>query len=159
MDFSTDEAKILVIYTGGTIGMLGGSNGYSPEPYFLTEFLRSQARFHDPLQDSLFSNSGSSHTFKVWSNSNSALRGSPTSFDFGPQHQPTLPVKSSRRIGSSNALTSSASQASNLVQPPPCVQLSENVYECQLPSLVTPRSSSGHGAKRIRYAILEVCLS
>ncbi|KXN92278.1 L-asparaginase [Leucoagaricus sp. SymC.cos] len=46
---------------GGTIGMLVGQQGYVPEPYFLTETLRSQNRFHDPLQESLFSNAGTAH--------------------------------------------------------------------------------------------------
>jgi len=89
MELSSDESRILVIYTGGTIGMLIGSDGYSPEPYFLTEFLRSQARFHDPLQDSLFSNAGSSSTYREWSNTNSG-RNSPsasgTTFASSTQH-------------------------------------------------------------------------
>ncbi|KIJ69086.1 hypothetical protein HYDPIDRAFT_123159 [Hydnomerulius pinastri MD-312] len=55
----SDEARVLVIYTGGTIGMLVSAQGYVPEPFFLTETLRSQKRFHDPLQDSLFSNAAS----------------------------------------------------------------------------------------------------
>jgi lysophospholipase len=37
---TTDEARVLVIYTGGTIGMLIGNQGYVPEPSFLTETLR-----------------------------------------------------------------------------------------------------------------------
>ena len=72
MSFITEsESRVLVIYTGGdnyagiplrdlfypdllttgwigTIGMLVGESGYVPEPFFLTEFLRSQSRFHDP---------------------------------------------------------------------------------------------------------------
>lgn len=37
----TDESRVLVIYTGGTIGMLvGHQGGYVPEPHFLTETLR-----------------------------------------------------------------------------------------------------------------------
>ncbi|KNZ80374.1 L-asparaginase [Termitomyces sp. J132] len=41
--------------------MLVGQQGYVPEQYFLTETLRSQARFHDPQQESLFSNSSSAY--------------------------------------------------------------------------------------------------
>jgi 60kDa lysophospholipase len=153
MDFCTDESKILVIYTGGTIGMLIGTDGYKPEPYYLTEFLRSQARFHDPLQDSLFSNSGSSNTYREWSG-----RITPTSLTDAPKHQPTLLVKSTRHTSPSADLAPSTSHGPTPHRSPSCVQLSENVYESQLPSLVTPRSSSGRGAKRIRYAILEVGL-
>ena len=148
MEFSSDESHILVIYTGGTIGMLIGSDGYSPEPYFLTKFLRSQARFHDPLQDSLFSNAGSSSTYREWSNTNND-RGPPSVRDttVADLTQHTLPVRSTRKVGRDKASQSAG-----------CATISENVYECHLPSLVTPRSSGGQGGKRIRYAILEVCL-
>jgi lysophospholipase len=148
MEFSSDESRILVIYTGGTIGMLIGSDGYSPEPYFLTKFLRSQARFHDPLQDSLFSNAGSSSTYREWSNINYD-RAPPSARDTTVANlaQHTLPVQSTRKVGRDNASQSAG-----------CTTISESVYECHLPSLVTPRSSGGQGGKRIRYAILEVCL-
>jgi lysophospholipase len=156
MELSSDESRILVIYTGGTIGMLIGSDGYSPEPYFLTEFLRSQARFHDPLQDSLFSNANSASTYRQWSNINSG-RSSPTSETrFANLAQHTLPVRSTRRVGSDDYLTPTPSAGQTSSRPTGCVKLFEDVYECSLPSLVTPRSSSGQGGKRIRYAILEV---
>lgn len=143
----------MAIYTGGTIGMLvADSGGYSPEPYFLTEFLRTQARFHDPLQDSLFSNVGSSHTFREWSNSNSG-KTTPTS-SVSPQS--TLPVRSTRPIGIASNLAPDNKPNPGESSSPVCTRISENVYESKLPSLVTPRSSSGQGGKRIRYAILEV---
>jgi len=157
MELSSDESRILVIYTGGTIGMLIGSDGYSPEPYFLTEFLRSQARFHDPLQDSLFSNAGSSSTYREWSNTNSG-RNSPsasgTTFASSTQH--TLLVRSTRKVGRDGSLVPIPSGLRSSGQPTGCTKTSDGVYECRLPSLVTPRSSSGQGGKRIRYAILEV---
>ena len=156
MELSSDESRILVIYTGGTIGMLIGSDGYSPEPYFLTEFLRSQARFHDPLQDSLFSNAGSASTYRQWSNTSSG-RNSPSSetrFANLPHH--TLSVRSTRRVGCDASLIPTPSNNQSSSRPVGCAMISENVYECRLPSLVTPRASSGQGGKRIRYAILEV---
>ena len=156
MELSSDESRILVIYTGGTIGMLIGSDGYSPEPYFLTEFLRSQARFHDPLQDSLFSNSGSSSTFREWSNTNSG-RSSPSSETrFANPTQHMLSVRSTRKVGRDDLLLPALPSSRSSSGPSGCTKISEDVYECQLPSLVTPRSSSGQGGKRIRYAILEV---
>ncbi|KAK0463888.1 L-asparaginase [Desarmillaria tabescens] len=151
----SDESRVLVIYTGGTIGMLVGSRGYVPEPHFLTETLRSQARFHDPLQNSLFSNSGSVQGFRDWSSGsgrNSPLGGSATPSMSSTPHQPTLLVRSSRPIGRTSALT--PNQSSALAH---SIQVTENVYEAHLPSLVTPRSAvpGGGGSKSIRYAVLE----
>ncbi|KAF7311511.1 L-asparaginase [Mycena kentingensis (nom. inval.)] len=129
MTISTNETRVLVIYTGGTIGMLIGNRGYVPEPYFLTETLKSQTRFHDPLQDSLFSNSGSVSNFRQFLSGGGSGRNSPSS---------QSPV--------------------NTTFPQPTLLIAENIYEAKLPSLVTPRSSvSGNsGSKSIRYAILEV---
>ena len=158
MELSSDESRILVIYTGGTIGMLIGSDGYSPEPYFLTEFLRSQSRFHDPLQDSLFSNAGSSSTYRQWSNTTSG-RNSPSAsgVDFTNLPQHTLSVRSTRKVGRDDSLAPIQSSNQSSSRPTGCKKIFEDVYECHLPSLVTPRSSSGQGGKRIRYAVLEVC--
>lgn len=153
MEISSDEVKILTIYTGGTIGMLvADSGGYSPEPYFLTQFLRTQARFHDPLQDSLFSHAGSSQNFRNWSSSNSG-RTTPTS-SMAPQS--TLPVRSTRPIGVQSNLAPNTAPNASAIRSPKCTQISEKVFESNIPSLVTPRSKSGQGGKRIRYAILEV---
>lgn len=142
---SGSYALTLAISTGGTIGMLVGQQGYVPEPYFLTKTLRSQTRFHDPMQDSLFSHSSSVQGFRDW-NSGSG-RSSPQA-----DIPRTLLVRSSRPIGHPS---SSASMENNQ---PTCVQVSESVYEAQLPSLVTPCSAvpGGTHGKSIRYAILEV---
>ncbi|KAI9297583.1 asparaginase-domain-containing protein [Neoconidiobolus thromboides FSU 785] len=44
-----DVSRILVIYTGGTIGMTHNrDNGYEPKANYLSETLASQSRFHDP---------------------------------------------------------------------------------------------------------------
>ncbi|CAH7686459.1 L-asparaginase [Phakopsora pachyrhizi] len=60
------ESRVLVIYTGGTIGMLHGSQGYTPLPGYLLENLRSQPRFHDPGSTSLCANSRSVEDFRSW---------------------------------------------------------------------------------------------
>ncbi|PPQ68152.1 hypothetical protein CVT25_014078 [Psilocybe cyanescens] len=169
---SFDESCVLVIYTGahhilsvqsvslilgGTIGMLVGQQGYVPEPYFLTETLRSQTRFHDPLQDSLFSNASSVQGFREWSGRSSPQpiveHANPTSED--PLGR-TLLVRSSRPIGYTNALDPNSSNTFFKNQPR-CVQISESVYEAHLPTLVTPRSKvpGRNLSKSIRYAILE----
>lgn len=142
-----------MIYTGGTIGMLVGRQGYVPEPFFLTETLRSQNRFHDPLQDSPYSHSDSVEGFREWNNSG---RSSPLGNGTLPAASPSdLLVRSSRPIG--QTMLGPATQTTTNKQPL-CRKLAEDLYEANLPSLVTPRSSvpGGSGTKRIRYAILEV---
>ncbi|KAJ6525687.1 asparaginase-domain-containing protein [Mycena capillaripes] len=134
--------------------MLIGNRGYVPEPFFLTETLKSQTRFHDPLQDSLFSNSGSVQGFRQFlsgSGRSSPSGQSPTNAQFKP---PTLLVRSSRPIGNFATLGPNQLDAPT---PPTCVKVAENIYEAHLPSLITPRSSvsGGSGSKSIRYAILE----
>ncbi len=165
----SDESKVLIIYTGGTIGMLVGHQGYVPEPYFLTETLHSQHRFHDPLEESLFSHSASVEGFRSWSGRASPApspRGStfssrPPSPTPGPNYPPTLLVRSSRPIGAPIPLapTASSSQYSTL-RHPSCHKVADDVYEANLQSLVTPRTTAnGLNNKRIRYVILEVCLT
>lgn len=150
-----DEARVLVIYTGGTIGMLLGHQGLTTEPTFLTEILRSQSAFNDPLQDSLFSNSASVQGFRQWSSSSG--RSSPQSgAQIGyPPHLPTLLVRSSRPMNGRTGLKPNGEQKSSAFT----TKVADDVYEAHLPSLVTPRSavSGGTGSKRIRYAVLEVC--
>ncbi|KAJ7343215.1 L-asparaginase [Mycena albidolilacea] len=135
--------------------MLIGNRGYVPEPFFLTETLKSQTRFHDPLQDSLFSNSGSVQGFRQFlsgSGRSSPSGQSPTTTQF--QSPTTLLVRSSRPIG--NFATLGPNQTSDAPIPPTCVKVADNLYEAHLPSLITPRSSvHGGSSKSIRYAILE----
>ncbi|KAF9448867.1 L-asparaginase [Macrolepiota fuliginosa MF-IS2] len=157
MDVSqlANESRVLVIYTGGTIGMLVGQQGYVPEPYFLTETLRSQNRFHDPLQESLFSNAGTVQGFREWSNHSSG-RSSPVPSQTAvlPEAYPTLLVRSTRPIGEASLSIPNERVVKNQ---PRCVKVGENVYEAHLPSLVTPCSKvpGGTASKSIRYAILE----
>ncbi|KAJ3046801.1 hypothetical protein HK097_000496, partial [Rhizophlyctis rosea] len=47
---STNISRVLVIYTGGTIGMKNTpQHGYNPVPGYLTQTLSSMTRFHDPV--------------------------------------------------------------------------------------------------------------
>ncbi|EJF66300.1 asparaginase-domain-containing protein [Dichomitus squalens] len=163
---SSEESKVLILNTGGTINMIFSQKGYVPEPYFLTETLHSEHRFHDPLEESLFSHSGSIEGYRRWTSSgkNTPVGATSRSREPSPScegsrpeaHQLlTLPVRSSRPIGALQNLAASPEQIVPLRQPV-CVQISEDVYEAQLPTLVTPRSSGPGGSrKRIRYAVLE----
>lgn len=132
--------------------MLVGQQGYVPEPHFLTETLRSQNRFHDPHQDSLFSNAWTVQGFREWTNSG---RSSPLNDDLSLMAHRTLPVRSVRPIRHPETL---GVGPKTHVKQPVWDKISENVYEAQLPSLVTPRSAvpGGTRSKSIRYAILEV---
>ena len=166
-----DESKVLIIYTGGTIGMLVGHQGYVPEPYFLTETLFSQHRFHDPLEESLFSHSNSVEGFRTWSSNSGRATPVPSPKDttFASRasspaegnhtlHQPsTLLVRSSRPIGAPAPLTVSGKTQQSSLRHPSCRKVSDDVYEAHLHSLVTPRTTAhGSNSKRIRYVILEV---
>ncbi|KAI6045537.1 asparaginase-domain-containing protein [Pisolithus marmoratus] len=153
-----DEARVLVIYTGGTIGMLLSPNGYVPEPFFLTETLCRQKRFHDPLEDSLFSNATSVEGYRVWSSSGTSTPVTPeslVSLNTPVTQHPTLVVRSSRPIGKGQTLSVGPNSPSADMQG--CEKISDGVYQARLPSLVTPRStvSGKDSSKRIRYAILE----
>ncbi|KZT57001.1 asparaginase-domain-containing protein [Calocera cornea HHB12733] len=151
----TGESCILVIYTGGTIGMVLSGQGYTPEPNLLTESLRTQTRFHDPLGTSLFSNAESSTSFKSWAASRASSRsGTPRSTPVlldemmsGGAPEPTLLVRSSRPIVTDGLTSDKLAGTSPNGSP---------YYEKHIPSLITPNvHASGDVRKRIRYVILE----
>ncbi len=153
----SNESRVLIMYTGGTIGMLVGEHGYVPEPYFLTETLRSQARFHDPHQDSLFSHAGSVEGFRQWSSSGRTSPSNAESVEPMISHQPTLLVRSSRPMDIPPTLPSMSENPSRGATRPCSIKVAEDVYESRVPALVTPRSAIAGGVeKRIRYGILEV---
>ncbi|TRM55487.1 asparaginase-domain-containing protein, partial [Schizophyllum amplum] len=170
------ESKVLVIYTGGTIGMLTGAHGFVPEPAFLTQTLRSQSRFHDPLQDSLFSHAASVEGFRTWSGRGSpapVLGSTPPSPNSGRAYEaPTLRVRSTRsivgaallppprrvRIGKDEAPGGDDTHTRGEEAPEGDADEShELVYEAHLPSLLMPATvvSGGAGRKAMRYAIME----
>ena len=149
--------------------MLVGQQGYVPEPYFLTETLRSQHRFHDPLEESLFSHSASVEGFREWSNQSG--RASPVTTPHESRaasprpessartlHHPTpLLVRSSRPFGGPDLLSIDHGKGRNSPRHVVYTKLAEDLYEAHIPSLVTPRTATnGSNSKRIRYAILEV---
>jgi len=178
MFLAADESRVLVIYTGGTIGMLPGPAGYVPEPFYLTETLRAQQRFHDPLGDSLFSHSRSVQGFREWSGRNTPVNspkattsvfqlsgidtaltdlGRPTTTP-SPPGPPTMLVRSSRplTVPPRSGLSPSGMNTNEDFMPT-CKKIHDHCYEIQLPSLVTPASPApGGNLKRIRYAVLEV---
>ena len=141
--------------------MTGANHSFAPEPHFLVESLRAQTRFHDPTGESLFSHTGTAEGYRAWS-TNSSGRNSPISYappntDISqPAVVPTLLVRSSRPFAmppSRNANAPGREFFNHLTSN----KVSEDCYEIQLPSLVTPRALDAKGSwKRIRYAVLEV---
>jgi lysophospholipase len=114
---------------------------YAPEPFFLTQTLRAQARFHDPEGASLFSNAINAANYRQWSNRSTP--STPSVNDGIGNHQPELLVRSSRPIMHQNVQGGGVEK--------------DGCYEGYLPSLVTSRSKAvGGNTKRVRYAILEV---
>jgi 60kDa lysophospholipase len=143
---TANESRVLVIYCGGTIGMLkSDKQGYIPEPFYLTETLRAQSRFHDPHEDSLFSHSSTVQGFRNWSKSGSAtpIQSQALHAELPSMH--TLLVRSSRPITLPPGF-------SVLPSSPSCRKISDGCYEACLPSMVTPVRDG----PRIRYAVLEV---
>lgn len=112
--------------------------GYVPEPFYLTETLRLQSRFHDPGEDSLFSHSNTVEGYREWSRSGHSTP-SHVFQPMGISHHHLL-VRSSRRI----TVPRTAMYETR--------ECPEGVFETHLPSLVTPRGSG----PRIRYTVLEV---
>jgi lysophospholipase len=135
--------------------MLVGHQGYVPEPYFLTETLRSQNRFHDPLQESLFSNAATVKGFREWSNSSGRTSPVSSQTPIAPPESLTLLVRSTRPIGEQSLGLPNERSPKNR---PKCIKTADNIYEARLPSLVTPRSkvTGETNSKSIRYAIMEV---
>ncbi|KAH9814417.1 asparaginase-domain-containing protein [Melampsora americana] len=135
---------VLVIYTGGTIGMLSGSQGYSPLPGYLTEHLRSQPRFHDPRSSSLGANSRSVDAFRNWQLNSPTVTppesrsGSRSRYKCGSSPQ-------SEDGEDLNTETESASHSNKL-------KVITDAGPRWLESLVMPESPE---CPKIRYAILE----
>lgn len=117
---SSDEVRVLLLYSGGTIGMIkDSSRGYIPHRGFLTSNLRAQSRFHDPEQDSVFANSSSVGDYDDWKFKASSKSTSGNS-------TPAFPVGGD----SSHDITVRTTKGNQI-----------------LPSLITPKTSHG---KRIR---------
>lgn len=68
----------------------------------------------------------------------------------------TLPVKSTRPINSVGLTEGGSAETKDVLQ---SKKIEDGVYECQVPTLITPRMTIQKGvAKRVRYAILEVSI-
>ncbi|KAG0313241.1 hypothetical protein BGZ97_010380 [Linnemannia gamsii] len=141
-----EVSRVLVIYTGGTIGMSNTKQfGYVPVPNFLADTLSGQARFHDlPSLNTVFgrlsrTNSSVDLQFKP---TTSAMNGLFTHHTIPPEHA-TL-------NGTASGATLPPNTPVNKIRLPCFSHLPNS--QGKIPSLITPPSLYG---KRIRYSILE----
>ncbi|KAJ3011208.1 hypothetical protein HKX48_006973 [Thoreauomyces humboldtii] len=123
-----DVSRILVLYTGGTIGMKNtAENGYLPVPGYLSHTLAQMTRFHDAEGLSEIANHAPS------GDQDARLFPLTNAVNI-PLH---LPTGDQRR--------SSTGSSHNVINGTPVVRVRK-------PALITPPSLYG---KRIRYSILE----
>lgn len=120
-----DISRVLVIYTGGTIGMMNNpQHGYIPVKGFLSKTLAGMSRFHDRTVG------------------NSILSSNLTSDSWHAFNAVNLPVQTT-----SNDSVKSTETKEDLI-----VINGVRMQVAQIPALVTPPSLYG---KRIKYSILE----
>ncbi|TPX55827.1 hypothetical protein PhCBS80983_g04998 [Powellomyces hirtus] len=126
-----DISRVLVLYTGGTIGMQNTpEHGYLPIPGYLSQTLAQMVRFHDPNGLSVDANQTRSHDPEAKANPLTNAVNIP------------LRLPDERRKGRSPVTTNSPH---SLINGTPVVRVRK-------PALITPPSLYG---KRIRYSILE----
>ncbi|KAG0266042.1 hypothetical protein BG011_003480 [Mortierella polycephala] len=149
-----EVSRVLVIYTGGTIGMSNTKQyGYVPVPNFLAETLSSQSRFHD--LESLSTVFG--RLSRTSSNVNlEALPGSsPLNKHLDPAmngffKRQTIPPEHATINGTASGAMLAPNTPVNKIRIPCFAHLPNS--QGKIPSLITPPSLYG---KRIRYSILE----
>ncbi|KAL7753007.1 hypothetical protein RI367_001458 [Sorochytrium milnesiophthora] len=132
-----EVSRVLIIYTGGTIGMRNTpDHGYLPVPNYLTHMLSTMSRFHDP--------EAASH--ELASAASLARRSSITSVKSVERLVNNIRMPEFDDGGTSPSIsgrTSRASTASEHRQLPPLQEIR---------ALMTPPSMWG---KRIKYSVLE----
>ncbi|KAI9136797.1 asparaginase-domain-containing protein [Paraphysoderma sedebokerense] len=146
---SQDVTRVLIIYTGGTIGMKNtAEHGYIPIPNYLSQVLESMTRFHDPFFNS---SESSSSTPDQSSRSCNTLPTHPSVAASPNVLQPELydSVSYHESFASSSQLISAQAQDEEKVKrSEPTIRVSKKTVK----SLITPPSLYG---KRIRYVVLE----
>ncbi|KAF9934594.1 hypothetical protein FBU30_001358 [Linnemannia zychae] len=141
-----EVSRVLVIYTGGTIGMSNTKQfGYVPVPNFLADTLSKQSRFHDlPSLNTVFGRLSRT-------NSSVDLQFQPqTSAMNGLFTHNTIPPEQATMNGTASGVTLPPNTPVNKIRIPCFSHLPNS--QGKIPSLITPPSLYG---KRIRYSILE----
>ena len=132
------EQRVLVIYCGGTIGMLSSPQGYVPTRGFLYDNLRTQSRFNDPEGIHLPNHSRSIEDYQSWA-------ASPAAADVSSGQ--ATPLK-----GQTKQVPTQADLSARLTAQAPTLPVHTNKGVKELPCLVTPKNFSG---QRLKYVIYE----
>ncbi|KAF9430620.1 hypothetical protein BGZ94_005625 [Podila epigama] len=148
-----EVSRVLVIYTGGTIGMSNTKqHGYVPVPNFLAETLSKQDRFHDlPSLNTVFgrlSRSNSSANLESLPNASLNKHLDPAMNNLMGHH--SIPPSQATLNGTTAGATLAPNTPVNKIRIPCFSHLPNS--QGKIPSLITPPSLYG---KRIRYSILE----
>ncbi|KAF9915503.1 hypothetical protein BX616_006022 [Lobosporangium transversale] len=147
-----EVSRVLIIYTGGTIGMSNSKiHGYVPVPNFLAETLSKQSRFHD-LQslNTVFGRlSRTNSSVNLDSLMEPSLNKHLDPAMNGLSHH-TIPPEKATINGTSSGARLPPNTPVNKIRLPCFSHLPNN--QGRIPSLITPPSLYG---KRIRYSILE----
>ncbi|KAG0359044.1 hypothetical protein BGZ54_010160, partial [Gamsiella multidivaricata] len=148
-----EVSRVLIIYTGGTIGMSNTKqHGYVPVPNFLADTLSQQSRFHDlPSLNDVFgrlSRTNSGVNLESLPNTNLGKHLDPAMNGLLSHH--TIPPEYATTNGTAAGATLPPNTPVNKIRLP-CFSHLPN-RQGKIPSLITPPSLYG---KRIRYSILE----
>ncbi|KAF9116764.1 hypothetical protein BGX27_011078 [Mortierella sp. AM989] len=148
-----EVSRVLVIYTGGTIGMKNTKqHGYIPVPNYLADTLSSQSRFHDlPSLNTVFgrlSRTNSGVNLNSLPNTSLNKHLDPAMNGLFSHH--TIPSEQATINGTTAGATLPPNTPVNKIRLP-CFEHLPN-KQGKIPSLITPPSLYG---KRIRYSILE----
>ncbi|KAI9342842.1 asparaginase-domain-containing protein [Obelidium mucronatum] len=156
---SSDVSRVLILYTGGTIGMKNHpTRGYSPAAGFLTDTMKAMRRFNDPFA----ALAADARDVVGNYNSNSINNAMPAGNSWaetstGTQYQPVnLPLQynypSTAGVPVEIEKLEQRVHMAAASKEPTVVINGTPVMRSKLPVLVTPRSLYG---KRIKYSILE----
>ncbi|KAF9184573.1 hypothetical protein BGZ51_003285 [Haplosporangium sp. Z 767] len=149
-----EVSRVLVIYTGGTIGMSNTKqHGYVPVPNFLAETLSNQSRFHD--LESLNTVFGRLSRTNSGINMETLPNNSPLNKHLDPAmngffKRQTIPPEHATINGTASGAMLAPNTPVNKIRIPCFAHLPNS--QGKIPSLITPPSLYG---KRIRYSILE----
>ncbi|KAJ3108160.1 hypothetical protein HDU97_002072 [Phlyctochytrium planicorne] len=144
-------SKVLILYTGGTIGMKNmAQHGYAPVPGFLSEVLSSMRRFHDPEAANRTRANGSLSS-TGWTNVLGPVSDlhDPTRTLYSPVNLPLKYVYLNENLEST---VEDAPDRVNPVDEPSVLINGTPVMRSRLPAMITPVSLYG---KRIKFSILE----
>ncbi|TIB67392.1 hypothetical protein E3Q24_04168 [Wallemia mellicola] len=129
---SVVEKNVLVIYTGGTIGMIADSTGaYRPHKNLLGDILSCQSRFDDPMANSIFSNLNNKQAYALWFDQEKPTQKQASI----KEHRRTLTVKAHQEFHGSH--------------------FNGELYEGEIPALQTPKTFLSGVEHTVKYAILE----